>query len=61
MAKSNFKGKYRRGDIQLICEMTGYKMTTVWQQLNGQRTLKDKVKVAIEKIIESRNLLLKNK
>ena len=61
MEKANFKGKYRRGDIQLICEMTGYAMTTVWQQLNGHRTLKDKVIDAAEKVIKSRENLLKQK
>jgi hypothetical protein len=61
MQKANFKEKLRRGDYQLIHEMTGYALSTVWQQLNDKRTLTDKVKEAAEKIIKNRENLLKLK
>jgi len=61
MAKANLKAKLRKGDYQLISEMTGYALSTAWQQINGKRTLTDKVRNAAEKIIESRKILLKSK
>jgi hypothetical protein len=60
MAKTNLSEKLRRGDYQLIHEMTGYALSTVWQQLNDKRTLTDEIKQAAERVIENRKSLLKN-
>lgn len=59
MAKANLKDELRSGEYLLIAEMTGYARISVWQQINGYRTLKDKVSKAAEKVIRSRNKLLK--
>jgi len=48
----------QRGDYKLIAQMTGYSVHTVSSQLRGERTLTDKVKNAVIKIIKSRELLL---
>lgn len=50
----------QRGDYKLISQMTGYSIHTISSQLRGERTLTNKVKCAIVKIIKSRELLLKD-
>ena len=50
--------KKRRGDYDLIAEMTGCKAKTVKSQLLGLRKLTDKVKDAAEKLIQSREELM---
>jgi len=61
MAKTNLGEKLRVGDYSLIAEMTGYALSTVWQQLNNERTLTNKVKRAALKVIKSREKLLNQK
>jgi hypothetical protein len=53
--------KKRRGDYDLIAEMTGYDRETVKSQLLGKRTLKDKVRNAAIKVIENRKKLFNQK
>jgi len=60
MEKANFIEKLERGDIKLIAKLTGYAISTVWLQINGQRTLKDKVVKAAWKVIKNRERLFKN-
>jgi hypothetical protein len=54
------KQHLRAGDYLLISQILGGKPTkrTVESQLNGQRTLKENVRTAAVKLIESREELL---
>jgi hypothetical protein len=43
----------RRGDYDLIAKMTGYTKETVKAQINGKRTMTEKVRLAAIKVIEN--------
>jgi len=58
MQIQDIRQKIRRGDYQLIAEMTGYEPETVRMQIRGHRTLKEKVLSAAIKVIESRENLI---
>lgn len=53
--------KKRSGDYELIAEMTGYRKETAREQLNGRRTLTDKIREAAIKVIENREILISQK
>ena len=58
MEIDKIKAELIRGDYDLIAKISGYSKSSVIKQLNGSRTLVDKVKVSAEKVIESRRILL---
>jgi len=60
MRKPIINTNLQKGDYILISKMTGYSVHTISSQLRGERTLTDKVKNAVAKIIESRKWLLQN-
>lgn len=53
MTIEEIKIKKRRGDYYIIAEMTGYTKETVKAQINGKRTLTEKVRLAAIKVIEN--------
>lgn len=57
---STIREKLRRGDYLIIASLTGYNVRTVRMQINGQRTLKDRVRDAAIKVINNREELLQS-
>jgi hypothetical protein len=53
MTIDEIKRKKRRGDYDLIAKMTGYTKETVKAQINGKRTMTEKVRLAAIKVIEN--------
>lgn len=58
MEIDEIKRKLIRGDYDLIAQLTGYSIITVRSQLNGTRTLVEKVKEAAELVIVTRENML---
>ncbi len=58
MKPEEIRENIRRGDYELIAELSGYRKCTVEAQIRGERTLKQPVIDAAIKVIKSRSSLL---
>ena len=60
MELDEIRKKITNGDFILVSQLTNYKLDTVKKQIRGERTLKDKTRIAAIKVIENREQLINN-
>lgn len=47
--------RLRRGDNKILAEATGYEDTTISNMINGERTMKPDLELAIRKLMNARD------